>query len=432
VKLNKKQKIKMIFLYINQRQKIMKKLNKQEFIIKAKNIWKDKYDYSLTNYIDMKTKIKIIYDGWIHEQSPENHLLGKECEKRWNTEKFIHYSKKIWGDKYDYSKVIFINMKTPVIIIKNDNIHRQSPENHLLGKKCGEKRVLKTTEVFVSDAKKIWGNKYDYSLVDYKGANIPIKIIFEKEIYIQTPSSHLNGMNCERDTIKSQKDFLRKAIKKHGENKYNYSLVEYKGIENKIKIIYENKIYEQKAGAHLYAGLPENNKFRKTTQEFIEESNLIHSNVFDYSKVNYINNSIKVTIICPIHGEFDQNPNSHLQGTGCPNCIESKGEKLIDKILKRFKINFDRQKKFSDCKNIRELPFDFWIPSMNTLIEYDGKQHYEPLSFFGGIEAFEKLKTNDKIKNDYCEDNYINLIRIKYDEKNIERILKDTINAHRK
>ena len=78
------------------------------------------------------------------------------------------------------------------------------------------------------------------------------------------------------------------------------------------------------------------------------------------------------------------------------------------------------------------MPFDFYVPSINLLIEFDGKQHYEPLSFFGGIEAFEKLKTNDKIKNDYCEDNYINLIRIKYDEDNIESILKGTIMAHRR
>ena len=69
---------------------------------------------------------------------------------------------------------------------------------------------------------------------------------------------------------------------------------------------------------------------------------------------------------------------------------------------------------------------------MHTIIEFDGLQHFEPIKHFGGQEAFEKLKTNDKIKNYYCEDNYINLIRIKYDEVDkIERILKGTIMAHR-
>jgi very-short-patch-repair endonuclease len=410
----------------------MTKSNTEEFIRKSIELWGNKYDYSLVEYKTMQLKVKIKYNDWIYEQSPENHLLGKKCEKRWDTDKFIHFSKKIHGNKYDYSKVLYINMFTPIELILNGISYKQTPEKHLMGREVEKGFSLKTNEEFISDAIKIWNNKYNYSLVDYKGAHTPIKIIFENEIYSQTPSSHLNGMNCERDTIKSQEDFLRKAIKKHGENKYDYSLVEYKGIENKVKIIYEGKIYEQKAGAHLYAGLPENNKFRKTTEEFIQESNLIHSNVFDYSKVNYINNSIKVTIICPIHGEFNQNPSSHLQGAGCPNCVESRGEKIIDKILKKFKINFDRQKKFPDCKNIRELPFDFYIPSMRLCIEFDGIQHHKPLPFFGGQEAFERLKINDKIKNDYCEDNYINLIRIRYDEvENIEKILKGSIMAHR-
>jgi very-short-patch-repair endonuclease len=65
------------------------------------------------------------------------------------------------------------------------------------------------------------------------------------------------------------------------------------------------------------------------------------------------------------------------------------------------------------------LPFDFYLPKYRIAIEFDGKQHFEPLEFFGGIQSFEKLKLNDKIKSDYCEDNYINLIRIKYDQINI-------------
>ena len=104
---------------------------------------------------------------------------------------------------------------------------------------------------------------------------------------------------------------------------------------------------------------------------------------------------------------------------GCSNCNESKGEKEIAKFLDKYKIVYDRQKKFAGCRNIFELPFDFYIPSMRTCIEFDGKQHFEPMEFFGGIPAYETLKINDNIKTEYCEDNYINLIRIRYDQENI-------------
>ena len=358
-------------------------------------------------------------------QSPENHLLGKKCELRWDTKKFIYFSRKIHGYKYDYSLVKFINMYTSVDIILNGIIFKQTPSKHLMGREIEKGLIVKTTNDFIEDSKKIWGNKYDYSLVDYKGSHIPVNIIYNNIIYKQTPSSHINKMNCERNVIKSQEDFLKKAMKKHGSEKYDYSLVEYTGIENKIKIIYNGEIYEQKAGAHLYAGLVENNKFRKTTEEFIEKSNLVHSNNYNYSKTNYINNTIKVIIICKIHGEFLQNPSSHLKGIGCAHCKESKGEKKINNILKSYNIIFERQKRFENCRGIKkQLPFDFYISSLNTIIEFDGKQHYEPNEHFGGVEAFEQLKINDKIKNDYCKDNFINLIRIPYYEfNNIEKFL---------
>jgi hypothetical protein len=133
----------------------------------------------------------------------------------------------------------------------------------------------------------------------------------------------------------------------------------------------------------------------------------------------------KLIITCPIHGDFLQRPSSHMKGFGCSSCVESKGEKAIAKFLDKNNISYYRQHKFDDCKNIFQLPFDFYIPRLRLCIEFDGKQHYEPMSLFGGIEAFEGLKINDNIKNEYCEDNYIDLVRIKYDQlDNIESYLK--------
>lgn len=394
----------------------MLRLTTEIFIKKSIELWGDKYDYSLVDYVSAQSKVKIIYNEWIFEQSPENHLLGKLCEKRWTTERFIFDSKKIHGNKYDYSLVKFINMNTPITLILNGIKYQQAPCKHLMGREIEKDKILKTTKGFILDAKKIWGNKYDYSLVDYKGSHIYIKIIFNNIVYEQSPSAHLNKMCCERNVIKNKEDFIKKSVEKHGD-KYDYSLVDYKGIKKKVIIIYKGEKFYQIPSNHLHQGLVEKKINKKTTTEFINESNNIHDFKYSYVNTKYINNHTKLFITCNIHGEFSQIPTSHLQGHGCPHCKESKGEKNISKFLNFHTISYDRQHRFNDCRGLKyPLPFDFYIPEKRVCIEFDGEQHFKPLSFFGGIESYERLKINDKIKSDYCEDNYINLIRIRYDQ----------------
>ena len=396
-------------------------MTNEDFISKSKEVWKDKYDYSLVEYKNIKTKIKIIYNDWIFLQKAEDHLLGKMCELRWDTNRFIFESKKMHGDEYDYSKTVFKNMNTKVILLKNGIEYLQNPSKHLMGRKPERVRILRSNTDFIDDARSIWGYKYDYSLVDYKGSHIEVLIKYDDVIYRQKPVLHLLGYNCERDIIKNQEDFLRKCYDKHGD-KYDYSLVEYTGSQNKVKIIFEGKIYEQKAGAHIHSsGLVEKVILKKTTKQFIKESNEIHNFRYDYSKVNYVNNQTKVIITCSIHGDFEQVSSSHLSGAGCPHCMESKGERKISKFLDQKNIEYVRQKKFDDCIGLRyKLPFDFYLPKYRVAIEFDGKQHFEPMEYFGGLESYNRLKVNDKIKNDYCEDNFIELIRIRYDQ--IDRI----------
>jgi hypothetical protein len=407
----------------------MKRMSNEDFISKSKKVWKDKYDYSLVEYKNMKTKIKIIYNDWIFLQNAEDHLLGKMCELRWDTNRFIFESKKIHGDDYDYSKTVFKNMNTKVILLKDGVEYLQNPNKNLMGRKPERVRRLRSTGDFIDDARSIWGYKYDYSLVDYKGSHIEVLIKYDGVIYRQKPVQHLLGYNCERDTIKNEEDFLRKCRDRHGD-KYDYSLVEYTGSQNKVKIIFDGKVYEQKAGAHIHSsGMIERVILKKTTIQFIKEANVIHNFKYDYSKVEYVNNQSKVIIVCKIHGDFEQVSSSHLSGAGCPHCFESKGEKKISKFLDLNEIEYVRQKKFDGCVGIRyKLPFDFYLPKYRTAIEFDGKQHYEPMEFFGGLEAYNRLKVNDKIKSDYCEDNYIDLIRIRYDQiDRVFEILKESL-----
>lgn len=343
-------------------------------------------------------------------------------------QEFLDRAREKHGYKYKYPNIGDRIVSTDEIdIIYNGVLYRQKVSKHLTLGRCPEKNTpLKTTEQFIKEAEEFWGKgKYDYSLTEYKGALKKVKIIYDGVVFEQVAISHLsmapeNNMNHDY--------FIKKSKDKWGD-KYDYSLTKYINSKSKVKIIYNGVIYEQTPSNHLlYAPENINLSIRKTTAQFIKEANIIHDNKYIYDKTNYTKNQEKVIITCMIHGDFTQRPLSHLQGNGCPSCSESKGEKEIAKFLNKYKINYSRQHKFADCKNVFELPFDFYIPSLRTCIEFDGKQHYEPISHFGGISAYELLKVNDKIKSEYCEDNYINLIRIRYDQiDNIYNILWESL-----
>ena len=170
-------------------------------------------------------------------------------------------------------------------------------------------------------------------------------------------------------------------------------------------------------------------KSKKTSIGFINEAIKIHGDKYNYSKTKYINNKTKVCIVCPKHGEFWQRPDSHLFGRkGCSICCESDGERRIRNFLSIRKIKFKREKIFHDCKNKLFLPFDFYLPDYNLLIEYDGRQHFKSVEYFGGNDGLAKIKKNDKIKNEFAKHNMIEILRIPYYLKNdIEEILMEEI-----
>ena len=115
-------------------------------------------------------------------------------------------------------------------------------------------------------------------------------------------------------------------------------------------------------------------------------------------------------------------------GFRCPICKSSIGERRIQKYLVENNINYIHQKRFKDCKDIYSLPFDFYLPQYNLIIEYDGRQHFMIVDKFGGEEDFIKRIIHDAIKNQYCEDNNINILRIPYWEQfKIENLISQTI-----
>ncbi|MDR0675740.1 MAG: hypothetical protein LBF97_01715 [Elusimicrobiota bacterium] len=183
----------------------------EQFIKQAKEVHGDKYDYSLVEYINNYTKIKIICpEHGVFEQIPKHHLNGSKCKKCINKKRsldktytlniFIQKAKEVHGDKYDYSLVEYINSETKIkIICPIHGVFEQTPHLHIRGSGCRKcynkkisKRLSKTTEQFIKQAKEVHGDKYDYSLVEYKDERNKIKIICKKHgVFEQQPIVHL-------------------------------------------------------------------------------------------------------------------------------------------------------------------------------------------------------------------------------------------------
>ena len=404
------------------------KKRRLDFIKTAKLVHGDKYDYSLVNYVNGKTKVKIICP--IHgmfEQIAENHLDGHGCPKcrsdklRNNgktTEQFIEESKLVHGDRYDYSLVNYVNGKTKVKIIckKCGKVFEQKPENHLNG--CGcvycNGTPKKTTEQFIEEAKLIHGGRYDYSLVDYKGNKTKVKIICPIHgVFEQTPLRHLIGDNCPNCAINkklTQEEFIEESKKVHGE-KYDYSLTNYVNNNTKVKIICKKHgAFEQLPANHLDGhGCKEcrkeflRKKFALTTEQFIERSRKVHGDKYDYSLTNYVNNNTKVKIICRKHGIFEQFPDRHYNGANCPCCQYFKGEQRIANYLTNKGIEFVPQKSFDDLRDIKMLSYDFYIEEYNLLIEFNGEQHYRAIEYFHkDLHDFHKQLHHDWLKRKYA------------------------------
>ena len=308
--------------------------NKESFIKESNEVHQCKYDYSGVDYKGVTTKVKIICpihgEFW---QAPRIHLKGCGCPKcgferqndatRLTTEEFIIRANKIQGNKYDYSKVEYVDYNTKVCIICPEHGEfYQTPNKHLLGQgcpKCGNTKKLSLTE-FIERSRKIHGNKYDYSKARYvnNGTKVCIICPIHGEFW-QTPHNHLIGRGC-----------------------------------NKCK---NNKISVSET---------------KTTEKFVLEARKVHGDKYDYSRTKYLSAKDKVCIICPEHGEFWQEASSHLSGCGCPKCnhIISKAEMdIVDFIKGKHKIEV-----ITNNRNIltghKEL--DIYIPSLKIAFEYDG------------------------------------------------------------
>lgn len=220
----------------------------------------------------------------------------------------------------------------------------------------------------------------------------------------------------------TNQEVVSRCVSVHGE-KYNYSLLKYKDYDSKVTIVCKNHgKFKQTPHAHLEGQGCPSCGFNKATQihflsneEFLLRAHKVHGCRYQYVST-YQHQLAKIEIFCSIHGNFKQLPKYHLRGHGCPKCRESKGEVAIRHYLNQRNYNFHSQYIFEDCKFVNPLPFDFYIPSLNVCIEYDGIQHFKAIEKWGGEQALLNTQTRDSLKTTYCQDRGIRLLRINYKE----------------
>jgi very-short-patch-repair endonuclease/predicted Zn-ribbon and HTH transcriptional regulator len=298
--------------------------------------------------------------------------------------------------------------------------------------------MIKNTDDFIKKAKELNNDKYDYSLVKYIKSSVKVEIKCKKCLFIfwQTPNNHITKShqcpNCN-GKLKFTKDrILEKFILKWGD-RYDYS--QFNEYENRLQCIKIKckkcyNTFNQTINDHFKSGCSNcaGNK-KLTDQLLLERFKNKWGNLYQYDISNFKNVKSEIRARCKKHGYFSVKIRHHLIGSGCQKCKLSKGELYIHNILKEMCVEFEQQKKFKSCKNIRQLSFDFYLPDYNTIIEYDGIQHYEPVSRFGGNKSYNRVLINDSIKNNWCKENGINLIRIRHNE-DIKDKLTDLLKSY--
>ena len=325
-----------------------------------------------------------------------------------STEEFIERAKQAHGNKYDYSLVEYIATHKKIIICCCEHGEfLQRADSHLRGSGCpGCASTQGTTEEFIQKAKEIHGDYYDYSLVEYTKNKNKVKIICPiHDEFEQTPDSHKRGSGCPKCATQQRttEEFIQCAKEIHGDY-YDYSLVEYTGSFIKIKIIcpIHNK-FLQNPSQHLNGnGCPEcgRERIKLTTPEFIQRASEIHNNEYDYSKTIYEDIFKKVIIICRKHGEFIQTANDHLCACGCPECQNNSISKEETKWLDSLNIPKSLRNNYMYAGNRRIKP-DAFDPITNTVYEYWGD------FWHGNLNKFKAEDINPKNKFTYGELNRI-------------------------
>ena len=421
----------------------------------VKNFINSRKDYKLISktYKTSKTKIEILH---------------KKCNKTfWTTFDFFKRSKEgcshckglaiSKGERFSYAKVKeFIEKNNYELISKeykkNDiKLDMKCPKGHLFQTTYSQfQQSVKNKNRICSYCNKlvrlpykevkniIEKRKYKLLTKTYINVNQKLKLKCPKGhiIYMTLTnfkSSQIACTFCRRKENGKKRRHSYEYVKEYIE-KENYKLLSKKYINNlqKLKIkcpknhIYKvkwNYFQQGKRCPFCVGGVKHTYKYVKKQ---IEKEN------YKLLSKNYKNNNQKLELKCPRGHTYITTWASFQIGVRCSKCFKSKGEAKVYAILEKYSILFEIQKRFKECRDKNPLPFDFYLPNQNTLIEFDGIYHYKPIFNRNNkelaLKKFLNIQKHDEIKNKFALDNNLNLLRIDYvNFKNIEDIIKNKI-----
>ena len=309
--------------------------------------------------------------------------------------------------------------------------------------KCGLiSRVAKRTkphEQFVEEVRNI---NPDITVVGtYKNSTTKIEFrCKEGHKWITTPNNVLSGSICltcaniqsSLRQRKSQEQFVEEVRNLHPD----ITVVgEYVNSNTKIEFMCSKGHIWKTAPCNILSGCScpickggkISAKKTKSHEQFVNELFQINPNILVLGEYKSAFTKIKTKCNKCEH-EWESMPCNLLAGCGCPKCATSKGEKLIEEYLKQHDIIFETQKRFKDCVDQRPLPFDFYLPEYNVLIEYQGAQHYMATRRMGDEEGLIYRQKHDCIKREYCRTKKINLLEIPYTKFNhVSEILDNAL-----
>lgn len=397
-------------------------------------------------YINAKTPIKHYCTkhniSW--NTIPGNVLNGHGCPECWrdrlrNSLKMTHkqYIKKMREVNPDIEAIeSYVDAKTP--ILHRCKIHdiewKTSPNSILQGCGCVQcskeklhNQLTKSHEQYVNEVKQV--NPNISVMGNYINAHTSIlhKCLIDDYSWYTAPSYVLSGCGCPKCSNTTKRTH-EEYVEDISVNNPNIEVIG-KYIDSVTPILHKCLIDGHKWSAAPFSiirgsGCPKcAGVIKKTHDEYVKELYITNPDIEVLGE--YINAKTEILHRCLIHDyKWYTTPHSVLRRNRCPQCHESSGERQIRQWLEKHDIKYVYQKPFKDCYDVKLLPFDFYLPDYNCCIEYDHIQHFEPVEYFGGKEKFKIQQKHDKIKNKYCMNNDIPLLRISY-KQNIEEELNN-------
>lgn len=360
---------------------------------------------------------------------------------------FIRLATEKYGDEFDYSYIPgLLKKRSPeTIICRRHGKLRVSPREHLRSKygcprcRCEKVRVPVDRRIsgMIDKAKDKFNNKFDYSKVDSVSKfSDQVTIVCPKHGSFRTTiKSHLHSLYgcamCGNEHAVENKTKYRDLVSIiphvraiHGD-RYEYLAYD---IQTKIiRFSCKHGINEQELRTHLSGrgckacGY---DRMRMSSQDFLRRAKLVHPEGYEYNLDEFATVNDKITIRHSCGHQYRGRVSNHLSGQGCIRCKSSVGENKVAEWLTDKRIRVVHQFKIEGYR----YRYDFYLPDLNILIEYDGEQHYRPIDYFGGQVGFQRNQTNDQIKNELAKAYGYSLIRIPFNQlANLEIFLSRAI-----